>query len=128
MLWSLQTVCGPDGTDSDLDVVAMDRRCHPKTAAIGLTAAVDAQGQAFGGERTLPSIATQKQMDQHARFRLKLTHRGLRDAVLVAGLDVSGRPSSLNNYRVLHLQFGDAQVGFLMQFFHIHTSVSVAQV
>ena len=73
----------------------------------------------------LPAGATPCQLPRHGSIRaamkkfmltrLKWTHRELHDALVTAGLDIPSRPSVVNYFNTLRLQFGDNQLGFLPQ-------------
>ena len=51
-------------------------------------------------------------MKEFMGTKLKWTHKDLHDAVLSAGIGVPTRPSLLNYFTALRLQFGDSKVGF----------------
>ena len=67
-------------------------------------------------------------MDHYMRSRLKSTHREFHDDVSIASLSVPAQPSLLNHFRTLHAQFGDTQVGFLLQSFHTHTKATIQSI
>ena len=48
-------------------------------------------------------------------------HRDLHDAVLSAGISIPARPSLINYFNALRLQFGNAKAGFLPQAHQSHT-------
>ena len=76
---------------------------------------------------TLLATAVRHKMDQHMRSRFKWTHRELHDALSIAGLCIPAKLSLLNYFRALHVQFGDAEVGFLPQSFQTHTKSKIEQ-
>ena len=53
-----------------------------------------------------------KQMKYFMTGKLKWAHRDLRDALVSAGLSVPTRPSLLNYFNTLRLQFSDPKAGF----------------
>lgn len=70
-----------------------------------------------------------KQMKDFMKIQLKWTHRELHDALLSAGLSVPvARPSLVNYFSTLRLQFSDSKVGFLPQACQSHSKARMQSV
>ena len=67
-------------------------------------------------------------MESFMQTRLKWSHRELHDALLYAGLDTPTRPSMVNYFSTLHMQFGDSKVGFLPQALPSHTKSRIQDI
>ena len=72
--------------------------------------------------------AIRARMKDFMLTKLKWTHRELHDAVLSAGMNVPGRPSLINYFNTLRLQFGDSKAGFLPQAAQSHTKKRIQDV
>ena len=72
--------------------------------------------------------AIRNRMRQFMQTQLKWTHRELHDALLAAGLSIPAKPSLVNYFTTLRLQFGDAQTGFLPQSYQSHTKKRIQDI
>ena len=75
-----------------------------------------------------PDEAIHARMKNFMLTKLKWTHRELHDAVLSAKMGVPCRPSLMNYFNALRVQFGDATIGFLPQAHQSHTKKILQEV
>ena len=83
---------------------------------------------ADAGAELAEDIAIRSRMRNFMQAQLKWSHRELHDALLAAGLVVPVRPSLVNYFTTLRLQFGDSQTGFLPQSFQSHTKKRMQEI
>ena len=83
------------------------------------------------GVKLCPNIDTnaiRNQMKYYMKSKLRWSNRALHDASVWAGLNTPSRPSLLNYFNTLRLQFSDPKAGFLPQTYQSHTKPRILAV
>ena len=70
----------------------------------------------------------EKAMVSFMHNEMKLTHKELHYALLVAGVSVPAVPSMRNYFAALHAQYGNADIGFLPQSFQSHKKEKLKEI
>ncbi len=84
--------------------------------------------EADAGAELAEDIVIRSRMRHFMQAQLKWSHRELHDELLAAGLVIPARPSLVNYFTTLRLQFGDCQTGFLPQSFQSHTKKRMQEI